>query len=426
MKPGAAVTADNPHYSVLQRWSFLAVLLLAATAAAMDRNVMSILFEPIKHEFNLSDRMLGLLGGAPFGICFALSSLPLAQIADRTSRKMVLLMSFIAWTAMTALCGVAVSLPMLFIARMGVGLAEGGSHPPSHALIASYFPPERRSFAFAIFTASGAIGQLVAATVGGWAAHLHGWRMAFIAMAIISAPVALLIVAVLREPPRALPIHRPLRIGWPRADVAALLRKRSYRYLLLGAFLFCIMPFGVIVFTPAYMTRILHLDVAAAGRVFGLAAALGTVLGALAGGAMADRFRHRGEQWLLRIPALAILFAFVIAIPTYLVGSVPLFFALNTIMVASLYATSPGMFATVQYVCGENRRATATAVLFTVMNAFGLVLAPLLTGALSDLFAKFDPARSLQFAILSAACLLIPSAWMLLRGGAHLHADRED
>jgi predicted MFS family arabinose efflux permease len=110
---GAAPAGPWLAFSDKQRWSYLTILFLITTSCYIDRGVLTVLLEPIKHEFELSDRMLGLLGGAPFAICYAISSLPLARLADRTSHKNVLIGALIVWSLMTGLCGLAGSAAFL-------------------------------------------------------------------------------------------------------------------------------------------------------------------------------------------------------------------------------------------------------------------------------------------------------------------------
>ena len=118
----------------------------------VDRNsVLSLLLEDIKKEFGASDAQLGLLGGIPFAFFYAFLGIPLAVWADRSSRRNVLAFAVAMWSAMTAVCGLALSFVMLFFSRVGVAVGEAGGSPPSHSLISDYFPKSLRGTAFSIF-----------------------------------------------------------------------------------------------------------------------------------------------------------------------------------------------------------------------------------------------------------------------------------
>ncbi|WP_054948206.1 MFS transporter, partial [Novosphingobium sp. KN65.2] len=346
---GAAQAGPWDAFSPARRWLFLFVLFLAGVSSTMDRGVMSIVLEQLKQEFALSDTMLGLLGGAPFGICYALSSIPLARVADRHGRKRVLFWAALGWAIMTGLCGLATTLPFLILARMGVGLAEGGSTAPSHALIADYFPPIRRAMALAVLTASGTLGTLLASSVGGWVTQNHGWRQAFFVMAAISLPIAFLVLSVLREPRRTAPgaASPPFR-----QDLAALARKPAFVSVLTGLLFFTAMPFAVIIFTPAFLIRDMGLSATQAGSLFGLATATGTVFGSLAGGYVADRLRRMDDAWLLRLPAILMAVECPVTLAQFSQSGLWPFLVLHSISTALLYAVLPSCFATVQYVCG--------------------------------------------------------------------------
>jgi len=125
------------HFPERQRWLFLTALFLIAVASYADRQLLPVLLEHIRIEYGLSDRMLGALGGAPFALCYAASCIPFARAADGGNRKLWLIIAFMLWTVMTVLCGFATSLAFLFVARMGVGVGEGGAVPVSRCTSAA-------------------------------------------------------------------------------------------------------------------------------------------------------------------------------------------------------------------------------------------------------------------------------------------------
>ncbi|MBT7369454.1 MAG: MFS transporter, partial [Gammaproteobacteria bacterium] len=117
-------------YSSRYRNYALGVLFLGYVVNFIDRSILSILLEPIKHDLMLSDTELGLLGGLAFALFYATLGIPIAALADRWSRVKVLVISMVIWSAMTALCGMAVSFATLLLARIGVGVGEAGASPP--------------------------------------------------------------------------------------------------------------------------------------------------------------------------------------------------------------------------------------------------------------------------------------------------------
>src|SRR3954469_3884991 len=117
----------------------------------LDRQILGILAQPIKADLHLTDTQFGAIGGLAFALLYSALGIPLAMLADRTSRSAVVAGSLAVWSAFTALCGAAVGYWSLFLSRLGVGVGEAGGVAPSYALIADYFPAERRARALAVF-----------------------------------------------------------------------------------------------------------------------------------------------------------------------------------------------------------------------------------------------------------------------------------
>src|SRR5688572_32383510 len=134
----------------------------------MDRSVLSVLLESIKAEFQVSDTLLGLLSGMAFAFFYATLGIPIAAWADRTSRRNVLALAVAVWSAMTALCGLAVNYAMLLAARVGTAVGEAGGSPPSHSLISDYFPLSKRATALSIFALGVPAGGMLGNFLGGW------------------------------------------------------------------------------------------------------------------------------------------------------------------------------------------------------------------------------------------------------------------
>ncbi len=182
----------------------LGILFLGYVVNFVDRSILAILLEPIKHDLELSDSQLGLLGGLAFAIFYSTLGIPIAALADRWSRVKILSISMVIWSAMTAVCGLATSFMMLLFTRIGVGIGEAGASPPSHSLISDYFPIETRATALSIYALGIPFGSMVGNFVGGYGAAELGWRTTFFIVGIPGIFVALLVWFTLREPPRGM------------------------------------------------------------------------------------------------------------------------------------------------------------------------------------------------------------------------------
>src|ERR1700749_1900023 len=140
--------SHSPGYARL----VLAMLLIVYTFNWLDRQILGILAPAIKADLGLSNTQLGALGGIAFATLYSTLAIPLAIVADRTSRSRVITVSLVIWSGFTALCGFATGFWHLFLCRLGVGVGEAGGVAPSYALISQYFPPEKRARAMSIYS----------------------------------------------------------------------------------------------------------------------------------------------------------------------------------------------------------------------------------------------------------------------------------
>jgi len=166
---------SSPDRPVTGRaWYALVILTLIYTLHAVDRSVMSIMVEPIKKEFDLSDGHMGVLTGLAFGLTYALAGLPLGYLIDRVDRRRLLSVLVAVWSGCTALCGIAQSYAMLVTARLAVGMAEAGGAPTALSMIGDLFPARLRSTAIGVFWASTALGTAASFILGSMIAVEYG------------------------------------------------------------------------------------------------------------------------------------------------------------------------------------------------------------------------------------------------------------
>jgi len=413
-------------YSPRQRWTYLAVLFLVSMSNYIDRNVISVLLEPIKAEFQVSDTMLGLLTGLSFALFYATLGIPVARWADRGDRRFIITASLVIWSTMTAICGMAQSFWQLALARVGVGAGEAGAIPPAQSLIADYFDPAQRGRALAIFMASATAGYLIGFVLGAQIASAWGWRWAFILMGLPGLALAVVVRWVLREP-RHLPEFRPAEAAQEplTQTLRALFAKRSFVFLLAGMVIYFLISYGATIFFPSYMIRVLQVPLATVGTAYGAVAAVAAVVGTLAGGFITDRLARRNPAWLAWIPAAGL----AVAWPAYelmlLAPGFGTFLALSAIAGITVNMTVPAMFAALHAVCGSARRALAVALMFFFANLIGLGLGPVISGALSDMFSAAYGAVGLRYALMLVLILLLPGAWVMYLCGRQLPLDIE-
>ncbi len=400
----------------------LALLLGIAMLNFADRYLLSGLVQPIKSEFALSDGFMGLLLGPAFALLYAVFAIPIARIADRTSRIAVLAAGCAIWSLFTALTAFAQDGTTLAIARVGVGIGEAAYQAPSAGLIAAYFAPQQRGKALALVSTSIYIGQIMGMAGGPAIAAQFGWRAAFELLGVAGIVVAATAFLIIREPPKAagsaqeeVPLMTLARVLVGSASMRAMTFALAFGTL-------SGVTFGM--WGPALFQRAYGLTTAEAGTMFGLSFGLPGLVGMLGFGVLADRMARTGMHRPLNLAAgaLAAATAFVMiatwmpsvglaklaAIPSGLLGG----------------GWSVGIVASLQYMLPERYRSTGTALALLMMSMFGNLIGPWVAGIVSDHVAG-EGAQGLRIGL----SLLVPTgfigAWLAWRAGATLEADRE-
>lgn len=354
----------------------------------MDRQLLAILVEPIRTEFGLTDTHMGLLTGLAFAAIYTVMGVPLARLADRSSRVNLIAVSIVVWSAFTALTGVAKSFSHLLIARIGVGIGEAGCNPASYSLISDYFESKRRATALSIYQMGAYAGSFAGMLLAGWVAQSHGWRMAFFFVGVPGLLIALLVKMTLREPPRGFSDAAKVVSEPPSAWVVirSLLSKPAFRHLAFAAALHNFAIYGVGNFYPAFLMRSHGLNIAEVGFQLAIVTVIGGVAGTYCGGMLSDRFatRRNDARYYLWIPALFLIVGFPISQLVLFVNDpkIVMWLLIPSIFCAAAYL-APNITATYRLV-GVKERALASALLLFILNLIGLGFGPLLVGILSD------------------------------------------
>src|SRR3546814_17603570 len=110
----------------------------------LDRQIITILAEPIKAEFKLADWQIGMMTGLSFALLYCIAGFPIARWAERGDRIRILSLAVIVWSGFTAACGLAQNLVQFLLARVGVGIGEAGCTPPANYLLSEIAPPPKR------------------------------------------------------------------------------------------------------------------------------------------------------------------------------------------------------------------------------------------------------------------------------------------
>jgi MFS family permease len=400
----------------------LALLLLAYIFNFLDRQILGILGPSIKADLHLTDTEFGAIGGLAFALLYALLGIPLAYLADRTSRSGVIAGSLAVWSAFTALCGVATGYWQLFLFRLGVGVGEAGGVAPSYALIADYFPPARRARALAIFSLGVPIGLGSGSFIGAYLAEWFGWRSAFLIMGVAGILLAPLIKYAVRDLPRAASAEAaPLMQVFPMVA-----RKPTFWLMAFAASMSSLCGYGLAVWTPSVLIRSYHLDLISTGNFLASLLLIGGCAGVFMGGWLADRLGAMDKGWYAKLPTIA----WLITAPTFGVGLLvpslwlawPLLLIPNALNILWL---GPVVTA-VQHLVPQRMRATASASFLFINNLIGLGVGPLLIGSISDALKSTYGAESLRYAAVGCTAFYLLAALLMLFAIKRLRTDWVD
>ena len=425
------MSADNKIYSPKTHGtskSYRSYVLLSLSFVYalnfIDRQILSILAEPVKGELGLRDWQIGFLTGTAFAIFYATLGIPIARLADRWHRVNVLSLCVGLWSFMTAACGLITNFAQLALMRVGVAIGEAGGSPTSASIISDYFPAEKRSSAMGIYTLGASIGTLGGFVIGGWVNEMLGWRWAFFIAGVPGILMALVVKLTVKEPIRGMSERAAVNEELPpfRSVFRTLWAIRSYRSAVLGATAASLYIYGVLVWVPIYTIRTFDVGTGVTGTAIGLIVGLAGGAGTLLGGLLADRLAGHGRDWPMRLAAIT----HVLSAPLFIAALAAQSFIAFIALLAPCYflavAYNGPVWAAMQSASPLRMRAMATAIFLLVLNLVGLGLGPQIVGILSDVFQARYGEDGLRLALAMLVASGVLGAWFFNKEAVALKA----
>ena len=425
-------------------WYVVGVLMFAYIVAIVDRQILSLLVEPIKRDLGVSDTQIGLLAGFAFVVFYSILGVPIARLADRKNRKAIISIGIVIWSLMTAACGLAKTYMQLFLMRVGVGVGEATLSPAAYSIMADYFPPRKLAraigvYAMGLYAGSGLAllaGSAVVSMLSGPGmldlpviGEMRRWQMTFIVVAIPGFVVLALMMTV-REPPRRQfaydGSHKTVEAqAVPFSEIRDFFRDN--RRLIVAHFGGFLMIGTVIsaflIWVPEFLRRTYDYTIAEAGAIYGFALLIFGTAGPYFGGWFAEWLARRGYRDA-EMRAAAICGA--IMIPISILAPLAPERISGMVMVALLsfiLASSQGLPPTIMQLIAPNRmRAQFTALFMLVAVLAGFSLGPAFTAMITDYVFGYEEALPYSLAIVSAA--LTPIGVALLVYGLKPYRER--
>lgn len=408
-------TATN---SMKPAYFALSILTIAYIFSFIDRQILSLLVEPMKQDLQISDVQVSLLQGMAFALFYTFMGMPIARLADGSNRRWLITVGIAVWSVMTCLCGVARSFATLFLARVGVGVGEAALSPAAYSMLSDYFPPEKLARALAIFSTGITIGGGLAYIVGGSVLNavqgmgditlpllgeLRPWQLTFVIVGLPGLLVAGLMLLV-KEPPRRGKQQNIESLGATLRFVRD--NRRGLGSHFVGVGVLSIFGYGLMAWYPTMFARVHAMDMREIGIQFGVIYLSCGTLGALFGAWCAQKLQQRGYadanmRWLVISPWLMIVPG--VAAPLMATGElaflvvVPLIFFQNSYFGVSL--------AALQLATPNRMRAQVSSILLFVTNLLGLGFGPTAVAMLTDYVFQDPVAVNWSLAIVAAiAC----------------------
>lgn len=413
------------------------MLLLGFTFSFVDRQVLNLLVEPIRADLGLTDTQISLLQGFAFVITYVTLSVPIGRMVDRFNRMRIMIGGILVWSVTTIACGLSRNYVQLLTARMGVGAGEAALTPAAWSVLADYFHPDRLARPISVYLMGPYIGAGIAMIAGAevldWTQTvdvielpvvgvLTPWQFTFVAVGLPGILIALLF-ATLREPQRRGRQHDTVVPPWRDVVHYILRERRIYIALHLGVPFIVVMLYGLQAWVPTILVRVFDMDLADAGRQYGVVALLAGSAGVLTGPFVERALRSMGDN---SAPLHVAMFGAISA--TVCLSLLPLAttssWALVAIAGASFSVTLPlALITTVmQSVTPNEMRGVVNGLYVVTTNVLGLALGPTLVALTTD-YVFADP-QAVARSLACVALIVGPIACVLLWSGSRAYQER--
>lgn len=381
-------------------WFVAVILCLCSACSIMDRSVLSLLVHPLEKSMGLTDTTVGLLQGAAFGLTYGLIGLPLARLADNGHRRNIILLGVVGWSCATIGCGLAQTIPQLFIARVSVAIAEALLMPSAISILSDYFSVRRRTRAISLNSTGVYLGTGLSLLFGGTLIRILGqdsllqtpigpletWRVVFIATGLVGFLLVPLLLAV-REPTRRSDDGRHDLAKTSLREVLIVFReKRAALFTVIMGFATLVLGHhSVIAWAPTLFVRVHGWGLAQTGQTLGVLNLIMSPLGVITGALLSEWFetKHGRRDGKLLVGVISGVICAIVAI----IFTLPINNAALIAIAAMQFAITFNFgltHAAIAELLPNRMRAFGAACFIAATNIYASTLGPLLVGLLND------------------------------------------
>ena len=393
--------------------------MFAYTVAFIDRQILSLLVQPIKEDLGISDTQIGLLAGLAFAIFYSFIGIPIAKLADTKNRVIIISVGVALWTFMTALCGLTKTYFYLFLARVGVGVGEAALSPAAYSMIADYFPKEKLGRAIGVYVIGLYLGAGLAMLVGSavismvsnmplielpYYGIIKPWQLTFLLVSIPGILVLILLITI-REPERVSHTGLEFQDQTTFKEVVIYLwrLRKIFINLNIGICINGAVIAGFMVWIPEWLRRTFEITIVDAGLIYGLALLIFGSIGPFMGGWVSDYLAKKNYK---DAPMRTVLYAAILTIPFAAIMPLApnLFFGVILLCIVTfLFSVPQGLPPVVmQLIAPNHMRAQTTAIFMLFSNLFSYAFGAAIIALITD-YIGYENALKYSMSIVSIA-----------------------
>ena len=389
-------------------WYVVTICMIAYVFSFVDRQVLSLMIEPIKHDLQLSDTQFSLLHGLAFSLFYAFMGMPIAVLADKRSRRVIISAGVAFWSLATALCGFSKNFTHMFLARVGVGVGEAALSPAAYSMFSDMFPKKKLGRAYGVYSVGSFIGGGTAFLIGGYVINIlagvdsvhvpllgsmFGWQVTFLVIGLPGLLVAVLIFFTVRDPAR----KGLTRTADGRVEKVTLRNafafigghRSTFACHFLGFSFYAMVLFALMGWTPAFYIRHFELSATTVGYMLGAVVLVANTTGVVFAGWFIDWLAQRGHtDAAMRAGVVG---AVGMALPAVFFTQVSELWQSITLLSAAMFFASfpmPASTAAMQVLSPNQVRAQISALFLLISNLVGLGAGTTLVAVLTDRYFK--------------------------------------
>ncbi|ENX22363.1 hypothetical protein F892_01605 [Acinetobacter vivianii] len=397
---------QEPHTqeSFGYQWYVVVICMVAYILSFVDRQILSLMIEPIKQDLMLTDTQFSLLQGLAFSLFYAFMGIPIAALADKKSRIKIISIGIAFWSLATAACGLSKNFIQMFIARLSVGAGEAALSPAFYSIVTDLFPKEKLGRALGLYAIGAFIGSGLAFLIGGYVisllknvdmvilpviGQLKTWQLTFFIVGLPGVLLALVMILTVKEPKRkGLKLDQNgqvIQASFKNSIAFIKTHKKTFFCHFIGFSFYTMMLYSLLGWAPAFYMRHFGLDASQTGYILGSIILIANTAGALFCGWLIDYFSKKGySDAAIRAGMIG---CAALVLPSVLFTQVDnMYLSFGLIFIAMFFSTFPipASAAATQMLTPNQLRAQVSAKFLLISNLIALGVGTTAVALLTD------------------------------------------